>query len=843
MAKASLRYVLRILMTLMLAPFPVLAFSHAQAAPPKPAEVEKRVDAILRRMTLEEKIDYIGGYNAFYVRAIKRLGLPALKMADGPIGVRNYGPSTAYAAGIGLAASWDTDLAGRVGAMIGRDARARGVHFLLGPGVNIHRAPMCGRNFEYYGEDPFLAARTAVAYIKGVQAQGVSATIKHFLGNNSEFDRHHTSSEIDERTLREIYLPTFEAAVKEANVGAIMNSYNLVNGVHATQNPHINVDIAKKEWGFDGVMMSDWDATYDAVAAANAGLDLEMPSGKFMNRATLVPAVREGKVSVATIDDKVRRILRKAVEFGWLDHEQTDRSWPLFSEQGRAVALESARAGMVLLKNDGGLLPLDKAKLKTVAVIGPDAYPAVPVGGGSAQVRPFSAVSYLQGIADYLGGSATVLYNRGVVPLSEIFDGSEWATEASAGQLGLKAEYFTNPSFEGTPAVSRVDEHVSFVWDRPNGWPAGGAAKNVSARWSGYFVPAISGAYRFVAATYGLDDYRVYVDGMLIIERAQQNHPIAIKEMTLQAAKPYAVRLEYVHHDHHARLGFGVRKADLFADPEARVVASRADAVIVLAGFDPSNESEGYDRTFELPIGQDDLIEAASRANKHTVVVMTSGGAVDMSRWLGHVPALMQAWYAGQEAGVALAQLLFGDASPSGKLPVSFERRAEDGATYKSYYPGADKKIVYSEGVFLGYRHFDKTGIEPLFPFGYGLSYTTFKYSGLAVTPDAMPAGGGTVTVSFDVTNTGRREGAEVAQLYVADQHAALPRPPKELKGFAKVHLKPGETRRVQIALDRRAFSYFDPKANAWRADPGEFQLLVGSSSQAIELRGKVALR
>jgi beta-glucosidase len=839
--------VLRTLKALMLVPLPILVFSHAQAAPPRPADVEKRVEAILRRMTLEEKVDYIGGYNAFYVRAVKRLGLPALKMADGPIGVRNYGPSTAYAAGIALAASWDTDLAGRVGAMIGRDARARGVHFLLGPGVNIHRAPMCGRNFEYYGEDPFLAARTAVAYIKGVQAQGVSATIKHFLGNNSEVDRHHTSSEIDERTLREIYLPTFEAAVKEAGVGAIMNSYNLVNGVHATQNPHINVDIAKKEWGFDGVMMSDWDATYDAVAAANAGLDLEMPSGKFMNRATLIPAVREGKVSVATIDDKVRRILRKAVQFGWLDREQTDRSWPLFSEEGRALALESARAGMVLLKNDGGLLPLDKAKLKTVAVIGPDAYPAVPVGGGSAQVRPFSAVSYLQGIADHLGGGgggATVLYNRGVVPLSEIFDSSELMTATSDGQPGLKAEYFTNPDFEGAPALTRVDEHVSFVWDRPNGWPAGGPAKNVSARWSGYFVPAISGGYRFVAATYGLDDYRVYVDGNLIIERAQQNHPIAIKEMTLQAGRAYAVRLEYVHHDHHARLGFGVRKADLFADPDARALAARADAVIVLAGFDPSNESEGYDRTFELPIGQDDLIDAVARTNKRTVVVMTSGGAVDMSRWLGHVPALMQVWYAGQEAGVALAQLLFGDVSPSGKLPVSFERHAEDSATYKSYYPGPDKKIVYSEGVFLGYRHFDKTGIKPLFPFGYGLSYTTFKYGGLAVTPDAVPAaGGGTVTVSFDVTNSGRREGAEVAQLYVADQHAALPRPPKELKGFAKLHLKPGETRRVQIALDRRAFSYFDPKLGAWRADPGEFQLLVGSSSQAIELRGKVSLR
>jgi beta-glucosidase len=282
----------------------------------KLADIEQRVDAILTKMSLEEKIDYLGGVDGFYIRANERLGLPALKMADGPLGLRNNGPSTAYPGGIALAASWDTELARRMGAMIGRDARARGVHFLLGPGVNMYRAPMCGRNFEYFGEDPFLAARITVAYIAGVQAQGVSATVKHFLGNNSEIDRHHTSSDIDERTLREIYLPTFEAAVKEAHVGAVMNAYNLVNGVHMTQNAPLNVELLKTEWGFDGIVMSDWDATYDAIAAANAGLDLEMPSARFMNRATLLPAVEQGKVTVATIDDKVRRILRKAIQFG-----------------------------------------------------------------------------------------------------------------------------------------------------------------------------------------------------------------------------------------------------------------------------------------------------------------------------------------------------------------------------------------------------------------------------------------------------------------------------------------------------------------------------------------------
>jgi len=818
------------------------AAMSAGTTPDATAAADQRVESILQRMTLEEKIDYIGGYNSFYVRAVPRLGLPALRMADGPIGVRNYGPSTAYAAGIALAASFDVDLAHRVGAMIGRDARARGVPFLLGPGVYFYRAPLCGRNFEYFGEDPFLAARVAVAYIQGVQSQGVSATVKHFLGNNSELDRHHTSSDIDERTLHEIYLPTFEAAVREAGVGAIMDAYNLVNGVHMTQHDYLNNQVVKKQWGFGGIIMSDWDATYDAVAAANGGLDLEMPSGKLMNRETLLPAVHEGKVAEATIDDKVRRILRTAVRFGWLDHEQTDHGAPLYSQEGRTLALESARAGMVLLKNQGELLPLDRSKVKSVAVIGPNAYPAVPVGGGSAMVRPFAAVSFLQGLAEKLAGSATVTWSRGVVPLQEVFDTTEFVTAPSGGKPGLTAEYFDNPSLAGAPALTRVDEHVSFSWDRPNAWPTS-HAKEVSARWTGYFIPATSGDYRFAAATYGLDQYRLFVDGKPVLDRGHEVHPLGLHTLPLQAGKAYAIRLEYVHGDHHNRLAMGIRKVADLLEPDAKLLAARADVAVVLAGFDPLTEGEGYDRTFTLPAGQDDLIAAVRAANPHTIVALTSGGGVDMTRWVDGVPAIVEAWYPGQEGGTALAELLLGDVSPSGKLPATFERRFEDSAVYKTYFPrGVDKKIPYSEGVFLGYRHFDKTGTKPLFPFGHGLSYTTFKYGALAVSPDTM-TGDATVTVSFDVTNTGKRAGAEVAQLYVGDHHARVPRPPKELKGFAKVALQPGETRRVQLALDRRAFSYYDVATRVWRADPGPFDILVGSSSQKIELHSKVTVR
>ena len=808
---------------------------------PKPADVEQRVDAILKKMSLEEKIDYLGGVDGFYIRANERLGLPALKMADGPLGLRNNGPSTAYPGGIALAASWDTELARRMGAMIGRDARARGVHFLLGPGVNMYRAPMCGRNFEYFGEDPFLAARITVAYIAGVQAQGVSATVKHFLGNNSEVDRHHTSSDIDERTLREIYLPTFEAAVKEAHVGAVMDAYNLVNGVHMTQNASLNDELLKKEWGFDGIVMSDWDATYDAIAAANAGLDLEMPSGKFMNRATLLPAVEQGKVTVATIDDKVRRILRKAIQFGWLDRDQTDTQVSLFSEEGRALALEAARSSIVLLKNEGQLLPLDKKKIRSVAVIGPNAYPAVPVGGGSAHVKPFLAVSFLQGLADHLADIATVHFSRGVTTLSEIFDSTDFVTAAKDGQRGLTGEYFDNDGLSGTPRLTRLDERVNFNWDRPQVWPLG-RGKDASARWTGFFIPPTSGDYRWAISSYGLNEYRLFLDGKLLFDRARQREPIGVKTVPLEAEHAYAIRLEYVHRDHHSNLGLGVGRADRVLDPNVHSLAAGADVAIVFAGFDPTNEGEGQDRTFELPSPQDELIETVRRANRNTIVVMTSGGGVDMARWVDQIPAIVQAWYPGQEGGIALAQILFGEFSPVGKLPVTFERRWEDSAVHGSYYPNADKKILYREGVFLGYRHFDKTGIKPLFPFGHGLSYTTFKYGGMIISPDTM-VGEGLATVSFDVTNTGNREAAEVSQLYVGDRHASVPRPIKELKGFAKTQLRPGETKRVEIKLDRRAFSYFDDKSRRFRADSGDFEILVARSVQEIVLRGRLSLQ
>src|SRR5216684_3028041 len=813
--------------------------SHGQSTSSSQTEIEARVDSILKQMTIEEKIDLLGGVDGFYVRGVPRLGVPRFKMADGPLGVRNDGPATTMAGGIALAATWNPELAERVGAEIGRDARAKGVHFLLGPGVNIYRAPTNGRNFEYLGEDPYLAARIAVGYIRGVQSQGVSATIKHFMGNNSEFDRHNTDSVIDERTLREIYLPVFEAAVKEAHVGAIMDSYNLTNGVHLTQNGYLNTDVAKKEWSFNGIIMSDWTSTYDAIAAANSGLDVEMPSGKFLNRTNLLPAIKDGKVSVATIDDKVRRILRVAAQFGWLDREQTDHSIPRYNQQGRHVALQMARESMVLLKNGGALLPLNKGTIKSVAVIGPNFYPAVPVGGGSARVEPFAAVSFLQGLGDYLGTALPVYCAQGIPTLDQMAKATRFSNAAANGEPGLRAEYFASADLSGIPTLTRTEPYVDFGRGSSRILPE----HTLSDRFIGYYVPDRSGLYDVFVESSGEDGgfYRLYVDGQLVFDNWTVNTAL-MNPISLQfEATSHKFVLEHHGRSHWlgAKLRLGIFPHDDVIDQEAKLLAAKADVVIVAVGFDPETESEGADRTFRLPLGQEQLIQEMGAINKNVVVVITAGGSVDMNRWIDRVPAVLQAWYPGQEGGTALAEILFGEVNPSGHLPVSFERRWEDNPVHDYYYPRAGaKRVLYKEGVFVGYRGYEHNGKKPLFPFGYGLSYTSFTYDNLSIVTGTTKAW--STEVAFDVTNTGKREGAEVAQVYVSDKHSKFERPAEELKGFVKVNLKPGEKRRVKVMLDERALSYYDVDSKQWRANPGQFEVLVGSSSESIQLQGRV---
>lgn len=830
------------------------SFSTAQNQPLPSKEIETKIESLLERMTLEEKINLLGGIHFFDVPGIARLGLPDLHTADGPFGVRNDGPATAMAGGIALAATWNEALVTQVGTQIGRDARAKGKHFLLGPGVNIYRTPLNGRNFEYFGEDPFLASRMAVGYIKGVQSQGVCATIKHFLGNNSEFGRHTTDSIIAERTLREIYLPAFEAAVKEAQVCSVMDSYNLANGTHMTQNGTFNNDLLKKEWRFPGIVMSDWDATYDTLGAANGGLDLEMPSGKFLNREALVPLINSGKVSQATIDDKVRRILREEFRFGWPDRPARDIDIPRYNRRGREVALEVARQGIVLLRNEGNVLPLDRGKIKSIAVIGPDAYPAVPVGGGSAQVTPFHVVSFLEGISNYVGDATVVYSSHGIPSLKKIALETNFSL-SPGGARGLKIEVFDNQDLEGPPTRSDTDEHINF--GEPLNIPGIseedfvpaplGPGKPTSVRWTGFYAAPTAGNYEILVQQGGFADcgYRLFLDGKLAHDSWTLTKSIVEDTDVSIDTSPHKIVLEY-----HSAGGFGgafvrmgIARQGSWVDPSTEEIAKKADVVVLTVGYDPLTETEGFDRSFHLPPGQDDLIRKIAAANKKTIVVVSSGGGVDMSSWLDHVPGLIQAWYPGQEGGRALAEILFGDVNPSGRLPVTFEKKWEDNPSHEYYYPATGtNRIEYKDGVFVGYRGYEKNHVQPFFPFGYGLSYTTFKFGDLKISPPVDGKTQARAVASFSVTNTGTRAGATVGEVYMAQSHASIPRPLKELKGFAKVDLKPGETQQVQVPLYDRAFCFYDEKTRQWRADAGTYEVIVGSSSEKTELSGELKL-
>jgi beta-glucosidase len=827
---------------------------------------EARVDALLARMTLEQKIRLIAGDAMMSAPGLPALDIPPLRMSDGPMGTRIPPPSTAYAAGIGLAASWDPGLALEIGVQLGRDARSRGVHFLLGPGVNIYRMPLNGRNFEYFGEDPFLASRIAVGYIQGVQSERVSATVKHFVGNNSEYARQSSDSVIDERALREIYLPAFEASTREAHVGAVMSSYNLTNGEHMSQNGYLDREVLKSDWGFDGVLMSDWGSTNDTVAAANAGLDLEMPSGVVMNPATLLPALQSGAVAAGVIDDKVRRLLRVAVRFGWLDTPQLDIDVPRYNEAGRAVTLRAAEEGMVLLRNEHGLLPLDRQRVQTIAFLGPDAFPGNPTAGGSAMVPTFGAVSPLTAVSDYLGAGRRVLYDPGVRTLAQLARSTVFTTTEAGSTRGVTVESFANDHLEGAPASVRVLRTILIQpprreeADEPEEPQAGESVAPeeilpttttvASMRVTGYFTPLTAGKYLVTLQT--SNRFRLLIDDRTILDdatilKASRRHVLV--ELSAGAHK---VVIEQFHPavrqapDDFLQCGIA-READL-VNATAVAMAARADVAIVAVGFSAATEGEGFDREFALPPDQQALIHQVAAANPKTIVVVTSGGSVEASSWLDSVPALIEAWYAGEQGGTALARLLFGDANFSGRLPISWERRLSDNPSAAHYYFGdpATQRIEYAEGIFVGYRGYQKMRTEPLFPFGFGLSYTSFRYDRLKVQPATGPSSGASMPrfdVAFDVINTGPRAGADIAEVYVSDDtHPRVQRPPEELKGFARLELEPGERRRAHVVLDARAFTYYDVESKSWHADAGHYRVLIGRSSADIQLKQELML-
>ena len=800
------------------------------------ASVESRVDSILSQMTLEEKIDYIGGFKGFYIRAIPRLGVPEIKLTDGPVGTHKDGRSTAYPAGVLTASTWNRQLVYELGKQLGRDSRARAVHVLLGPGVNILRAPMCGRNFEYFTEDPYLNAETACAYVNGLQDQGVVATLKHFAANNQEWDRNNVSSDIDERTLHEIYLPVFKAAIQKAKAGSVMDSYNPVNGVHATQNGYLNNKVLRDMWGFDGVVMSDWSATYDGVEAANGGLDLEMPRAKCMNRDVLIPAIEQGLVSEDVIDEKVRRILHMIVANGFMENEQHDPSIAMDNPDGAAAALELAREGIVLLKNEGDLLPV-KPSVKRIAVIGPNANSYIS-GGGSSYTFPFHSVSLLDGIRSIAGNDIEILYSPGLPTLPETVAQSVFYTAAGSDIRGLKAEFFNNPKLKGQPVETKIDTIVNIA----NGYHIATENRGLpydhcSMRWSGVVRPEKSADYRFVVR--GFDGFRLKVgDKQVINEWRDQGITLREVVLPLEAGREYPVVLEYFANVHPVDISFGWREDRQLFD-EAADLAAKADLAIVSIGFNESLERESNDRPFELPEYQDSLVNRVIDANPNTAVLVNAGSNADLSRWQQRTPALLYLWYPGQEGGTAAAEILFGKVNPSGKLPVTFEKRWEDNPAYPYYYdPDGDKRVSYGEGLLVGYRHYDTKGVEPNFPFGFGMSYTSFRYSNLKVKQK-----GSEVKVTFDVTNTGSADGKETAQLYIRPINPKVFRPYKELKGYDKKMIKAGQTVTYEITLDDEAFAHYDTDIHDFKVDAGKYEILVGPSSASTPLRKTITLR
>jgi beta-glucosidase len=841
------------------------------------ASIEARIDSSIAAMTLEEKISLISGASILGSTPLPRLGIPAFRMGDGPIGAHDPSPSTAFAAGIALAATWDRDLAERIGTQIGRDSRSRGAAFLLGPGMNIYRAPMNGRNHEYFGEDPFLAGQMAVHYVEGVQSQGVAATIKHFVGNDSEFARFTSDTVVSERALREIYLPAFEAAVREGHAAAIMDSYNQLNGTWMTQNSHLNREIAKRQWRFDGLIMSDWIATHDGVAAANGGLDLEMPAPLYFNPETLMPAVKFGKVKESEIDDKVRRLLRVAARFGWIapsaeglgwvSHDPLDIDIARYNQRGREVALASALQSATLLKNEGGLLPLDPTKVNKIAVIGPNAYPGYATGGGSGMVPPFFLTGPFKGISDYLGVGGSVTYAQGIDKL-DVLAQQTGLTETPDGKTpGVLVESFSTLDFAGKPTETRHEAAINggpyaqlpaAPSEEPNiGLTVADAgtkeamrtsiedyrrAPEKYTRWTGYFHATSAGAY--IAIVQHCGKYRLIVDGKTLIDRTEINAPMVEQIRTVMPTGVHKVVLQDlgVPKFDNATTRLGIVKADASVHTAALELAKRADVVVLSVGFDIETEGEGADREFQLLPGQNELIEQVAAVNPHTIVVLNAGGSVDTMPWLSQVPALLDIWYPGQEGGIALGRILFGDANPSGRLPISWERSQQDNPSAAYYYtaPGTSR-ISYGDDIFVGYRGYEHNHTQPLFPFGFGLSYTSFAYSNLAIHEDPG-ATAGAYTVGFDVTNTGKREGADVAQIYVSEDRPQVPRPPQELKGFARVDLAPGESKHLTVPLEARSFAWYDVTAKAWHADAGTFTIHVSRSSADPQLRGEVSL-
>ncbi|RZI73958.1 MAG: glycosyl hydrolase family 3 [Pseudomonas sp.] len=837
----------------------------AEVTPATGNAVEARVSSILDNMSQSEKINFTRVNDGHMIPSLLKWGIKGTVAYDSSMGVHvnNATFGAQYPSQSALAATWSINRAKEFGLAIAYETRISGGQQMLSPGVNLYRTPYNGRSAEYAsGEDPFIGAVLAPAVVNGIQAQGIQASGKHYLANEQEANRQALNVVVDERTLRELYLPGFESMVKNANVASIMCGFNKINGDYACENHHLITEVLKGEWGYQGTVISDFNAIHDAFKGAWAGTDIDMPSGLQFTEANLMPYVWSGQLSQNVIDDKVKRNLRAIVSYDFQENLNTAKTLD-HPEYGQRASLNTARESIVLLRNENTaagkpLLPL--ARDAKIAVIGDWAYQAPASPFGTANSPPNSYVTELSGLQQLASSSANVTY---LPELSLNPKASAWFQPAvgsnNVNNAGVKAEYFANTSFSGSPAVTRVEPGVNLNWTTgTNETNAGTTAVSgfsptpgaFSARYTATIKPSVSGAQVFKVRADG--PYKLWVNDELVLQSDGAPYSGDVvnalttsgKTAALVAGKSYSVKLEYqrIQGNFIPALGgvTGVQMSWAALRPPKDL--SKYDAVVIATGSNYEHEGEGSDHGFELPDQQAELISFVTKANPNTIVVMHGGGSADMQPWASKVGASLQAWFPGQQGGQALAEILFGKVNPSGKLPITIDKKIEDNPSYASYpdpaaYRGdnALTEMTYSEGLYMGYRGYDKKHAKPLYPFGYGLSYTTFGYSDLKLSTNVM-APGSTVDVTFKVTNTGDKAGFEVAQLYVHPNNPAVDRPEKELKGFTKVYLQPGESKTVSIPIDSRSLAYYVEKTDSWDVDAGKFKILVGPDSEDLPL-------
>ncbi|MBI1179747.1 MAG: beta-D-glucoside glucohydrolase [Alphaproteobacteria bacterium] len=809
------------------------------------SEIRRQAAALLERLTLEEKAALLAGADLWTTVPLTGVGLPAIAVADGPNGLRSNEsePTTVFPVGVAMAATWNPELVREAAAAMGREARAKGVHVLLGPSINIQRTPLGGRNFETYSEDPHLAGELGVAFVEGVQGEGIGASVKHYAANNQEHERRSISANVGERALREIYLPAFEAVVTRARPWTVMAAYNRVNGTFMSAHRHLLDEVLRGEWGFDGVVVSDWGAVH-ATDAVAAGLDWEMPGPPRHFGPALAQAVASGAVTPEAVDRAAAGMLTLV-----LRAQAAGGGAALNTPAHQEIARRAAEEAIVLLKNDGGLLPLDAGRLRRVAVIGPNADEAIIQGGGSAHAIPFRETTPLDALRALLGDGIEIVHapgldNEPVVPLID----RRLLSHAGGNDAGLAATYYASDDWSGLPVRQGVEAYLHKF-----GFPDAAvtaADGRFSALWEGFLCPDRTGAHE-IAVEYAAKpgtEAEICIDGELVAGPSGTVEPFRFVEVvrmsrakgtvTLEAGRRYRIEVRYRTAGGALQLfRVGLRKPS--GSVAAAVEAARgADVALVFVGVSRSTDSEGYDRPdMELYGGQDDLVDAVAAANPNTVVVLQNGAPVTMP-WLSRVRAVLTAWLPGQEGGHAVARVLTGAVAPSGKLPHTMPARLEDNPSFV-HYPGT-RDADYGEGIFVGYRYYDKARIEPLFPFGFGLSYTRFAYSDLRGPGRVAP--GEAFTVSVVVTNTGGVAGKETVQLYVEQPAPSEVRPLRELKGFRKIALAPGEHGAVSFRLAPRDLARYDVHECTWVAEPGLYRIHVGGSSRDLPLVLEVRL-